>query len=593
MKRLLAAAAAASFLVLASCQDAQTPLQPETTQDLSSAAAPDQALIRGPQSLADRWIVVFADQGKDPGDMPERMVRAAGGRLHFTYRHAIKGFAATLPTPAVEALRRNPMVAYVEADQEVWAWDTQTNATWGLDRVDQRALPLDKSYTYEQTGAGVTAYIIDTGIRYDHTQFGGRVSFGFDAFGGNGADCNGHGTHVAGTVGGTTYGVAKAVSLVAVRVLDCNGSGTTTGVIAGVDWVRGHAAGAAVANMSLGGGPSTTLDNAVKNSIAAGVSYAVAAGNSSRDACLYSPARVPEAMTIGATTSTDAKASYSNYGNCVDWFAPGSSITSAYYTSSTATATMSGTSMASPHTAGAAALYLQAHPGAAPTDVRQALYDATTRGIVASSRTTNNHLLYSLFDGGSEPPPDNKAPTASFTYGCTYLNCTFNGSGSSDSDGTISSYAWSFGDNSTASGVSPSYSFSAAGTYTVTLTVTDDDEATGTASQQVTVEAEDPGSDPEPGDLSIDKFALTNTSNPQFARVIVDWAVSGDGLSTVKVEIQGEGNTDSQTWTVSGSSAAGQHEFSFRRGFGSYTVTLTVTDVNGQISETKPINLSK
>jgi subtilisin family serine protease len=221
----------------------------------------------------------------------------------------------------------------------------------------------------------VKAYVIDTGIRFSHTQFGGRAVTGYDAIdGGSADDCNGHGTHVAGTIGGSTYGVAKSVQLVGVRVLNCSGSGSTSGVIAGVDWVTGnHAAGqAAVANMSLGGGASSALDSAVQRSINDGVSYAVAAGNGDflgrqQNACNYSPARVAAAMTISATDSSDRKASWANYGSCVDWFAPGVSITSAWHSSITATRTISGTSMATPHTAGVAALYLQSNPSASPS----------------------------------------------------------------------------------------------------------------------------------------------------------------------------------------------------------------------------------
>jgi subtilisin family serine protease len=328
--------------------------------------------------------------------------RRVGSRTQGVFRHALKGYVATLSEAQLDQVRADSRVAYVEPDQELQALTTQTGATWGLDRIDQRSRPLNGTFVYNLTGAGVKAYVIDTGIRFSHTQFGGRATSGFDAVdGGSADDCNGHGTHVAGTIGGSTYGVAKSVSLVAVRVLNCNGSGSTSGVIAGIDWVTGnHAAGQpAVANMSLGGGASSALDAAVQRSINDGVSYAVAAGNGNifgiaQNACNSSPARVSAAMTIGATDSNDRKASWSNYGSCVDWFAPGVSITSSWYTSTTATNTISGTSMATPHTAGVAALYLQSSPSASPATVRTALFNNTTKSIVTSSNTTNNHLLF-------------------------------------------------------------------------------------------------------------------------------------------------------------------------------------------------------
>ncbi|MEX2458861.1 MAG: S8 family peptidase [Actinomycetota bacterium] len=354
------------------------------------------------ESGAERYIVILKGAPGGSARTATQHLERYGVRASRTYRHAINGYVATLDAQQLAALGRDPSVAYVERDGVVTASTTQTGATWGLDRIDQRARPLNGSFVYTNTGAGVTAYIVDTGIRFSHSQFGGRAVSGFDSVdGGSADDCNGHGTHVAGTVGGATYGVAKSVSLVAVRVLNCSGSGATSGVIAGVDWVTGnHAAGApAVANMSLGGGASSALDTAVRNSINDGVAYAVAAGNGNilgfqANACNYSPARVGEAMTISATDSTDRKASWANYGNCVDWFAPGVSITSAWYSSDTATRTISGTSMATPHVAGVAALYLQSSPGASPASVRTALYNLTTRGIVTSSSSVNNHLLY-------------------------------------------------------------------------------------------------------------------------------------------------------------------------------------------------------
>ncbi len=351
------------------------------------------------------FIVVLNDSVAHASPVAAEHSRRFGADVQHVYEHALKGYAATVAEGDLGALLADSRVASVERDAEVTTFATQTNATWGLDRIDQETLPLSTTFTYSNTGAGVTAYIIDTGIRFDHSEFGGRAVSGFDAVdGGSADDCNGHGTHVAGTVGGSTYGVAKSVSLVAVRVLSCSGSGTTSGVIAGIDWVtENHGAGQpAVANMSLGGGASSSLDLAVRNSIADGVSYAIAAGNGNivgrhEDACKKSPARVTEAMTISATDRTDRKASWANYGNCVDWFAPGVGITSAWYTSDAATNTISGTSMATPHTAGVAALYLQSNPGAAPASVRTALFNLTTKSTVTSSRTSNNHLLFTSY----------------------------------------------------------------------------------------------------------------------------------------------------------------------------------------------------
>jgi subtilisin family serine protease len=385
------------------------------------SAARDEAPLLGTNdadAIAGRYIVVMKNSAERKFvASASESVKAMGGSVTQTYRHAVKGFSAEMSPDAVAELRQNPDVAYIEADAKVTLTETQNNATWGIDRVDQRNRPLSTTYNYTSTGSGVTAYIIDTGILTSHNDLRPRAVSGYSAIndGRGTTDCNGHGTHVSGTVGGSTYGVAKGVRLVAVRVLDCGGSGSNSGVIAGIDWVTGnHTSGPAVANMSLGGGASSALDSALNNSINDGVTYAVAAGNSNTTACNTSPARVPAAITVGATTNTDARSSFSNYGTCLDIFAPGSNITSAWYSSDTATNTISGTSMASPHTAGVAARYLSVNPSASPAEVSNALTGNATSGVVTSPGSGSpNRLLYAPPDDnwGSTPPPSSTTTT--------------------------------------------------------------------------------------------------------------------------------------------------------------------------------------
>ncbi|WP_282694136.1 S8 family peptidase [Streptomyces sp. CC208A] len=331
-----------------------------------------------------------------------------GAKIERTYTSALNGYAVELSEAQAKKLAADPAVKSVVQNRVFHVDGTQPSPpSWGLDRIDQKALPLNQSYTYpDSAGQGVTAYIIDTGVRISHSDFGGRAFNGYDAIDNDNTaqDGHGHGTHVAGTVAGSSYGVAKKAKIVGVRVLNNQGSGTTAQVVAGIDWVTRNAVKPAVANMSLGGGIDSALDQAVRNSIASGVTYAVAAGNDNSNASNYSPARVGEAITVGSTTSTDARSSFSNYGSVLDLFAPGSSIKSAWNSSDTATNTISGTSMATPHVAGAAALYLADNPSATPAQVSTALVNAATPNVVTSPGSGSpNRLLY--VGGGSTTPP--------------------------------------------------------------------------------------------------------------------------------------------------------------------------------------------
>ncbi|GAA1342577.1 S8 family peptidase [Saccharothrix algeriensis] len=459
----------------------------------------------------------------------DSLVGKYGGQVRTTWQHALNGFHASLTAAQARRIAADPRVDFVQADLPVKATGTQPNPpSWGLDRVDQQNLPLDSSYTYPNGAGNVTAYVIDTGIKITHQDFGGRASWGTNTVDSNNTDCHGHGTHVAGTVGGTRYGVAKEVKLVAVKVLNCQGSGTSAGVVNGVNWVARNAVKPAVANMSLGGSADTATDTAVRNLVAAGVTTAVASGNDNQNACNYSPARVREAISTNASTRTDGRASFSNWGTCTDIFAPGQDITSTWHTSDSATNTISGTSMASPHVAGAAAIYVSANPSATPAQVETALVNAATSGKISNPGTGSpNKLLYVTGPPVTNPTVTNPGSQngAVGTPASLQLSAT----------GGTAPYTF------TATGLPPGLTISpsgqvsgtptTAGTYTVTVTVTDSASRTGTATFTWTIKGSSDGCDPATNDTDV---AIGDNSDVSST---IDLKCTGSASATTQVTV--------------------------------------------------------
>ncbi len=551
------------------------------------------------------YIVVFKDGVTDVPGLARQLVESHSGEISHIYEYAIRGFAATLSSDAVNELRSHPQIDWIEADQVAWETGLETEGAqggvlekacsqtgddvpWGLDRIDQEELELDGTYNYNQTGEGVSVYIISTGIRFTHDEFKdengeSRAVPGFDYRGG-GWDTSdiGRGTSLASVVGGNTFGVAKKATLVSVRVL---GPGPTAkNILAGVDWVTKYHEPPAVAFMDLFSSQSDALEAAIRKSITAGVTYVVP-DVSDFPACDLTPSGMKEVITVSATTRDDERRTESFDVSCVDLFAPGRGIPSARNESDDDTSIYSGNSWAAAHAAGVAALYLQTDTDARPDAVFAALVEAATPGVITHDGDPFEEppMLYSLAwegngNGNGEPP------VADFTYTKDGLKVDFTDN-SDGKDSELKYWAWDFGDGNESNEQSPTHTYDESGTYNVTLIVTDDEGATGTTSKEVTVVADENGGDPEPADLSIDRFDLNVTSNRQWARVVVDWEVSGENLKTVELSITGP-NSETETWEdLSGNNASGQHEFRFRQGHGEYTVTLTVTDENNKISE--------
>src|SRR5256712_166616 len=543
-----ARAVALAVLLVGACRDGSTPFQPQPS-DGASRVIPGQ------------YIVVFRDTVADPVGFAQSRVgpaqsraNAQGGTLLHTYTSALKGFAARLPDAAVATLRQDPRVAYVEPDRKVTLSGSQqmdaNGDPWGLDRIDQRALPLDRTYTYASTGAGVHVYLVDTGIWTAHSEFEGRADNVFDVTGGDGTDCIGHGTAVGGIGGRVTYGGGKGVRLPGVQVFrNCNPEAAPSGMIAGLDWVTAHHASPAVANLPIQADPSTALAAAVKNLWDSGVFLAVTAGNHNVDACLEASGATP--FAVAASTRADAKADFSNWGTCIKIYAPGVDIKSTWLGG--VTNTVSGTSFAAPHVTGVAALY-KATFGDAPSDtVAKWILSNATPGVITGNPDGTPNLL--LFSPATAQPP----PVANFTFSCSGLTCNFDASSSTAQ--AAATYGWTWGDATTGSGKTTTHTYTGGGTYNVTLTLTD---AGGLRS----------GAPPP---------TRTPPHPPPGADVHVRCA--GLSCSFTSTSSDPDGSIAGYSWTFGdGGTATAQNPSHTYGTGGSYTVTLRVTDNQGATS---------
>ncbi len=569
MKRIILPLLLASVAV-SGCADNSMP---------TSSAPVSSTSVLTPQAggtlIAGRYIVGFRNSVVDVDVEARRLELRHRGMLRMTYKSALKGMTMTMSAAAADSLRNEPNVAFVEQDRMSSTATIQTGAAWGIDRTDQRALPLNTTYSYSADGSGVTVYILDSGINFTHTDFGGRASTGTDIMtpGGSAADCHGHGSTVSGVVGGTTYGVAKKVKLVAVRVVDCNGNSANSTTIAGIDWVTSHRVLPAVANLSLQNVYSAALNQSIANAVAAGVTFVVAAGNSSADACSASPSSAPSAIVVGATDISDAFASFSNYGSCVTMLAPGVNIPGPTIGSTTATKTWSGTSFSSPHVAGLAALYLQTHPTATPAQVRSFLLSSATPSAISSVPSgTPNLLAYS-----PQTSATNQAPVARFTATCPTMQCTFDATTATDDVGIVS-YTWNWGNGRIEARSTPitKNTFATQTTYSITLTVTDAGGLTSSVTKQVAVPTgtTPPPPPPPPTNAAPVASFTANCANPAYPhQCSFDASTSSDDVSIASYRWDwANGRSETRTTPTTKNTWAAS---------GTYNIMLTVTDGAG------------
>ena len=576
------------ILCIAACNDASTaPLPALASAPKAPAIAPSADVIKG------HYIVVLKSGAPSSEALVHRHALSKALKMDQKFGTVMHGFSAAVSDEDIDSLRNDPDVESIVQDRYVHQLGTETGMGWALDRVDQKLMPLNGAFAYGATGAGVNIYVVDGGIRYTHSEFGGRAKFAFDALGGNGSDCNGHGTGVAGIAAGSVHGVAKSATIWSVRVFPCSGTSTLSTILAGVDWVTANHKSPAVANLSLGAAAAPILDTAVERSIRSGVTYVTAGGNNGGDACAMSPGKLKDVINVGATDPSDTRASWSNYGSCITMFAPGVSVASSDYYSDVALANWNGTSMAAPMVSGAVALYLQGHPTATPATVRAAIVGNGTAATVKNLSGSGDKLLYTawIVSGTATPPV---APTPApipavggvgVSYRCASQACAFDAGGSAPTGG-VTSYSWTFGDGNTATGRSVAHTYATtASSYTWSLTI-----VTGTGKKYSTSKAVTPASASGSSTSTAPTYVPPTSATPVPAPIS---GVGGVGVSyacnSAKLCVfdasgsQPTAGVTSYSWTFGdGSTATGRNVSHSYGGAASYTWTLAIVTGTGK-----------
>ncbi|MBA2683262.1 MAG: S8 family serine peptidase [Gemmatimonadaceae bacterium] len=578
------------ILCIAACNDASTAPAP------SQASAPKAPAV---SPSADAWtghyIVVLKSGAPSSDALVHRHSLSKQLKMDQRFGTVMRGFSAAVTDDDIDSLRNDPDVESVVQDRFVHQLGTETGMGWALDRVDQKLMPLNGAFAYGATGAGVNIYVVDGGIRYTHTEFGGRAKLAYDALGGDGSDCSGHGTGVAGIAGGSVHGVAKDATIWSVRVFPCNGTTTLSTILAGVDWVTANHKSPAVANLSLGAAAAPILDSAVERSIRAGVSYVVAGGNNNGDACTMSPGKLKDVINVGSTDASDTRASWSNYGSCISMFAPGVAVASADYYSDVSLASWNGTSMSAPMVAGAVALYLQGHPTATPATVRSAIVGNSTAATVKNLSGSGDKMLYTAWIGSGTATPPPAAPPApppvapaiptvsgaAVSYNCSKNVCAFDASASKPKAG-VSSYAWTFGDGTFGSGSKWVHTYPSSANFTWSVKIVDKagksysagkaiTPASATGAATSTVPPATPPSTPVPSPLAgvggvgvsykcVAKLCVFDASASQPTNgVTAYYWTFGDGMTATGRNVSHTyGSAASYTWHVSIATGTGK-----------------------------------